>query len=221
VRNGIQNFTIPLITAQCHFLPLPEITHHSSHDLGENLTPPSNHSNEPFFPCSQSFNFPTLSTLRLAPHLIFWILDKSLRRQVDQAALTGESLPVKKFPGHVAFSGSTIKQGETECLVYATGSNTFFGHAAALIAGTHSVANIQKVLPPTHQPKTHREACVQMLITSNCFECFLLIHLQHTSESPPPGLHLNQYPPPPPGSPHQPIILVGDFNTGWVGDQWW
>ena len=65
---------------------------------------------------------------------------------MDQAALTGESLPVKKFPGHIAFSGSTIKQGEQEALVYATGSNTFFGRAAALIAGTNAVANIQKVL---------------------------------------------------------------------------
>lgn len=37
--------------------------------------------------------------------------------QVDQAALTGESLPVKKFSGDVAFAGSTIKQGERHCLV--------------------------------------------------------------------------------------------------------
>ena len=29
--------------------------------------------------------------------------------------------------------------------MYATGSNTFFGRAAALIAGTNAVANIQKV----------------------------------------------------------------------------
>ena len=30
--------------------------------------------------------------------------------QCDQAALTGESLPAKKFAGDVAFSGSSIKQ---------------------------------------------------------------------------------------------------------------
>ncbi len=66
--------------------------------------------------------------------------------QIDQAALTGESLPAKKFSGHVAFSGSTVKQGEKEALVYATGENTFFGRAAALISGTHNVANLQKIM---------------------------------------------------------------------------
>ncbi|WIA34892.1 hypothetical protein OEZ86_013179 [Tetradesmus obliquus] len=66
--------------------------------------------------------------------------------QIDQAALTGESLPVKKFPGDVAFSGSTVKQGERHALVYATGVNTFFGRAAALIGSTNNVANIQKVM---------------------------------------------------------------------------
>jgi magnesium-transporting ATPase (P-type) len=61
-------------------------------------------------------------------------LARALIPQVDQAALTGESLPVKKFSGDVAFSGSTIKQGEKHALVYATGMNTFFGRAASLIA---------------------------------------------------------------------------------------
>ncbi|KAK9833068.1 hypothetical protein WJX74_006281 [Apatococcus lobatus] len=66
--------------------------------------------------------------------------------QIDQAALTGESLPAKKFPGDIGFSGSTVKQGECEALVYATGMNTFFGRAASLIGGTQNVANIQKIM---------------------------------------------------------------------------
>jgi H+-transporting ATPase len=65
--------------------------------------------------------------------------------QCDQAALTGESLPVKKFSGDVCFAGSTIKQGERHCLVYATGAQTFFGRAAALMGG-ENVANLQKVM---------------------------------------------------------------------------
>lgn len=66
--------------------------------------------------------------------------------QVDQAALTGESLPVKKFSGNVAFSGSTIKQGERHCVVYATGMETFFGRAAALLGSAQGTANLQKIM---------------------------------------------------------------------------
>ncbi|RAL53690.1 hypothetical protein DM860_015418 [Cuscuta australis] len=66
--------------------------------------------------------------------------------KIDQAALTGESLPVTKSPGDVAFSGSTVKQGELEAVVIATGVHTFFGKAAHLVDATNNVGHFQKVL---------------------------------------------------------------------------
>ncbi|XP_057434301.1 plasma membrane ATPase 4-like isoform X2 [Lotus japonicus] len=65
---------------------------------------------------------------------------------VDQAALTGESLPVTRHPGQEVFSGSTCKQGEIEAVVIATGVHTFFGKAAHLVDSTNQVGHFQKVL---------------------------------------------------------------------------
>ncbi|KAJ1730301.1 ATPase 4, plasma membrane-type, partial [Coemansia biformis] len=67
--------------------------------------------------------------------------------KIDQAALTGESLPVGKEPGDEAFSGSTVKQGEGEAVVIGTGLNTFFGRAASLVAGANEgMGHLQQVL---------------------------------------------------------------------------
>lgn len=44
--------------------------------------------------------------------------------EVDQPALTGESLPVTHKSGDAVFSGSIISTGEIDALVYATGANT-------------------------------------------------------------------------------------------------
>ncbi|XP_050379821.1 ATPase 8, plasma membrane-type-like isoform X1 [Argentina anserina] len=66
--------------------------------------------------------------------------------KIDQAALTGESLPVTKNPGDEVFSGSTCKQGEIEAVVIATGVHTFFGKAAHLVDNTNQVGHFQKVL---------------------------------------------------------------------------
>lgn len=65
--------------------------------------------------------------------------------KVDQAALTGESLPVTKYPGNEVFSGSTCKQGEIKAVVIATGVHTFFGKAAHLVDSTNQVGHFQKV----------------------------------------------------------------------------
>ncbi|KAJ1376970.1 P-type ATPase [Sesbania bispinosa] len=66
--------------------------------------------------------------------------------KIDQSALTGESLPVTRNPGDEVFSGSTVKQGEIEAVVIATGINTFFGKAAHLVDSTNQVGHFQKVL---------------------------------------------------------------------------
>ena len=54
--------------------------------------------------------------------------------QADQSALTGESLPVSKMVGDVAYSNSIIKQGEMLAVVINTALNTFFGKTVALVA---------------------------------------------------------------------------------------
>lgn len=52
---------------------------------------------------------------------------------IDQSSLTGESLPVDKGQGEVAYSGSIARQGEMSALVIATGMHTFFGKTAGLV----------------------------------------------------------------------------------------
>lgn len=65
---------------------------------------------------------------------------------IDQAALTGESLPVNKKVGDEAYSGSVVKQGEMEAVVVATGSNTFFGRTAKLVAGAGATSHAQHAM---------------------------------------------------------------------------
>ncbi|HUY03914.1 MAG TPA: plasma-membrane proton-efflux P-type ATPase [Rhodocyclaceae bacterium] len=65
---------------------------------------------------------------------------------VDQSALTGESLPATRKPGDAVFSGSIIRRGESNALVYATGANTYFGKTAELVQDAHTVSHFQKAV---------------------------------------------------------------------------
>jgi H+-transporting ATPase len=66
--------------------------------------------------------------------------------QVDQSALTGESLPATRKPGEAVFSGSIIKRGETDAMVYATGTHTYFGKTAQLVQEAHTVSHFQRAV---------------------------------------------------------------------------
>jgi H+-transporting ATPase len=66
--------------------------------------------------------------------------------EVDQSALTGESLPATRKPGEAVFSGSIIRRGEIGALVYATGAKTYFGKTAQLVQEAHSVSHFQRAV---------------------------------------------------------------------------
>jgi H+-transporting ATPase len=53
---------------------------------------------------------------------------------IDQSALTGESLPVSKNPGDLAYASTVVKQGEMLAVVVNTAANTNFHTVAALVA---------------------------------------------------------------------------------------
>lgn len=65
---------------------------------------------------------------------------------VDQSALTGESLPVDKKPGDIAYSGSIAKLGEMTALVTATGMETYFGKTAHLVEEAKTISHFQRAV---------------------------------------------------------------------------
>ena len=66
--------------------------------------------------------------------------------EVDQSALTGESLAVTKYEGDEVYQGAVVKRGDLEAIVVATGQWTFFGKTSKLVASVNQTGNFQKVL---------------------------------------------------------------------------
>ncbi len=66
--------------------------------------------------------------------------------EVDQSALTGESLPAARGPGEAVFSGSIVRQGETNALVYATGAGTYFGRTTQLVQTARTPSHFQRAV---------------------------------------------------------------------------
>ncbi|KAK4267113.1 hypothetical protein QN277_023942 [Acacia crassicarpa] len=95
--------------------------------------------------------------------------------KIDQATLTGESLPVTKKTGSEVFSGSTCKHGEIEAVVIATGVQTFFGKAAHLVDSTEVVGHFQKVLTAIGN------FCICSIAVGMVLEIIVMFPIQHRS----------------------------------------
>ncbi len=65
---------------------------------------------------------------------------------LDQAALTGESLPVDVGPGKPARTGAVVRQGEASGEVTATGAHTFFGRTAELVRTSGAPSHMQRTI---------------------------------------------------------------------------
>ena len=65
---------------------------------------------------------------------------------LDQSALTGESLPVEKTAGGVAYSGSIVREGEMTAVITETGAATLFGKTARLVEAVESRSHFQQAV---------------------------------------------------------------------------
>jgi H+-transporting ATPase len=65
---------------------------------------------------------------------------------LDQSGLTGESLPVKKCPGDMCYSGTVVKRGEQDMIVQYTGEKTEMGKGVALIQSVESKGQVEVIM---------------------------------------------------------------------------
>ena len=66
--------------------------------------------------------------------------------EVDQSALTGESLTVERKQGESLYSGSVVRSGEVTGVVSATGLKTYFGRTAELVQIAKPKLHIEEMI---------------------------------------------------------------------------
>ncbi len=66
--------------------------------------------------------------------------------EVDESALTGESLPVARGPGERLFAGAVVRRGEADAVVESIGAATFFGRTARLLGVRPAPSHFQRAV---------------------------------------------------------------------------
>ncbi|PHJ25091.1 p-type atpase pma1 [Cystoisospora suis] len=83
---------------------------------------------------------------------------------VDESALTGESVPIRKHPGADMLSGSVVDKGEGEMQVTKTGNDSFYGKTLSLLARAEHRGHLQTVLHRTQIFITLVAACCALFL---------------------------------------------------------
>lgn len=71
---------------------------------------------------------------------------KEQQVNIDESALTGESIPVDKEENDLAYSGTAVKRGEAKAVVIATGNNTKFAQTVELVESAEEKSHFQKAV---------------------------------------------------------------------------
>ncbi|HVP92638.1 MAG TPA: plasma-membrane proton-efflux P-type ATPase [Acidobacteriota bacterium] len=66
--------------------------------------------------------------------------------EVDQSALTGESMAVQKESDALLYSGSIVKRGEANGIIVSTGAKTYFGRTAQLVQIARPKLHMEEVV---------------------------------------------------------------------------
>ena len=66
--------------------------------------------------------------------------------EVDQSALTGESMEIGKKPDDLLYSGSIVKRGESTGIAVSTGTKTYFGRTAQLVQLAKPKLHLEEVV---------------------------------------------------------------------------
>ncbi len=66
--------------------------------------------------------------------------------EIDQSALTGESLPVEAGAGQAAYAGAVVRRGEATGEISATGASTKFGRTAELVGEAKTASHLEEII---------------------------------------------------------------------------
>jgi len=91
--------------------------------------------------------------------------------EVDESALTGESLPREKRVGDRVFAGSAVRNGMCKAVVVATGSKTYFGKVVSLM---------KMARPESHQEAMMLQVTKYMALLGLAVIAFMILYALST-----------------------------------------